>query len=229
MFKQFGHGTVDNFGNAEFTVAQSGQLDTLTALERIGTRRTFTRDEEIYGEGAAADCWFMVVSGTVRICKLLADGRRHIAEFCFSGDCFGLDNATERQVSAEAVGAVTVMRYSRRATERLIEEIPSLARQICDITLRDLAHAQSHMLLLSRMTAPERVAAFLLELSERRDARRALEVPMSRTDIADYLGLTIETVCRVLSVFKREGWIAFSDPHRIELCDRAALAEMCEA
>ena len=229
MFKQFGHGTVDNFGNAEFTVAQSGQLDTLTALERIGTRRTFTRDEEIYGEGAAADCWFMVVSGTVRICKLLADGRRHIAEFCFSGDCFGLDNATERQVSAEAVGAVTVMRYSRRATERLIEEIPSLARQICDITLRDLAHAQSHMLLLSRMTAPERVATFLLELSERRDARRALEVPMSRTDIADYLGLTIETVCRVLSVFKRDGSIAFSDPHRIELCDRGALAEMCEA
>ena len=229
MFKQFGHGTVDNFGNAEFTVAQSGQLDTLTALERIGTRRTFTRDEEIYGEGAAADCWFMVVSGTVRICKLLADGRRHIAEFCFSGDCFGLDNATERQVSAEAVGEVTVMRYSRRATERLIEEIPSLARQICDITLRDLAHAQSHMLLLSRMTAPERVATFLLELSERRDARRALEVPMSRTDIADYLGLTIETVCRVLSVFKRDGSIAFSDPHRIELCDRGALAEMCEA
>jgi CRP-like cAMP-binding protein len=229
MYKQFGSGAADRLADAALSVAQSGQLDALTALERIGTRRSFARHEEIYAEGAAADCWFMVVSGTVRICKLLPDGRRHIAEFCFSGDCFGLDNATERQVSAEAVGAVTIMRYSRRATERLIEEMPRLARQICDITLRDLAHAQSHMLLLSRMTAPERVAAFLLELSERRDARRALEVPMSRTDIADYLGLTIETVCRVLSVFKREGWIAFSDPHRIELCDRAALAEMCEA
>jgi CRP-like cAMP-binding protein len=97
------------------------------------------------------------------------------------------------------------------------------------MTLRDLAHAQTHMMLLGRMTAPERVASFLLELSERREARSAIEVPMSRTDIADYLGLTIETVCRVLSAFKRAGAIAISNPHRIDLCDRGALAALCEA
>lgn len=87
-------------------LAQPGQLDALVALEQIGARRSFTRDEEIYAEGDASDGWYQVVSGTVRISKLLADGRRHIAGFCFSGDCFSLDNNRERVFSAEAVGEV---------------------------------------------------------------------------------------------------------------------------
>jgi len=95
--------------------------------------------------------------------------------------------------------------------------------------LRDLAHAQTRMLLLGRMTAPERVASFLLEVFERRDAGRAIDLPMSRTDIADYLGLTIETVCRVLSAFKRDGVIVIPNAHRIELRDRSALEAIVEA
>ena len=236
MFKQFGQ-----FGAATFSeglgrsgprgaaVAQSGQLDALVALERIGSRRSFARDEEIYPEGAPSDGWYQVVSGTVRISKLLADGRRHIAEFCFGGDCFGFDNESERVFSAEAVGEVIVMRYPRRATERVIDDNPQLARHLCDMTLRDLAHAQTRMLLLGRMTAPERVASFLLEMSERRDTRRVVDLPMSRNDIADYLGLTIETVCRVLSAFKRAGAIAIPTPHRIELRDRSALEAVGDA
>lgn len=210
-------------------IAQSGQLDALVALERIGSRRSFARDEEIYAEGEPSDGWYKVISGTVRISKLLADGRRHIAEFCFGGDCFGLDNVAERVFSAEAVGDVIVMRFPRRATERLIDQNPQLARRLCDMTLRDLAHAQTRMLLLGRMTAPERVASFLLEMSERRDTRRVVELPMSRNDIADYLGLTIETVCRVLSAFKRAGSVAIPNPHRIELHDRGALETVGEA
>ncbi len=233
MYKQFGAGgftdAFDGSGPAGAPIARSGQLDALLALEQIGGRRSFTRDQEIYAEGNPSDCWYQVVSGTVRICKLLADGRRHIAEFCFGGDCFGLDTASERGFSAEAVGDVVAVRYSRRATERLIDENAQLARRLCDMTLRDLAHAQTHMMVLGRMTAPERVASFLLELSERREARSALDVPMSRNDIADYLGLTIETVCRVLSAFKRAGAIAISNPHRIDLCDRDALTSLCEA
>jgi CRP/FNR family nitrogen fixation transcriptional regulator len=228
MLKQFGPTAVVNFEPSS-TVAQSGQFDAIGALERIGARRSFVRDDEIYAEGDAADFWFMVVSGTVRICKLMADGRRHIAEFCYAGDCFGLESPAQRLFSAEAVGEVAVMRYSRRGTDRLIDDEPALARRLCEITMRDLAHAQSRMLLLGRMTAPERVASFLIEFSERRDPRRALDVPMSRSDIADYLGLTIETVCRVLSAFKRDGAIAFSNPHRIELRDREALVAICEA
>lgn len=233
MFKQFGtSGFTDGFdrlGSADTAIAQSGQLDVLVALERIGSRRSFVRDEEIYAEDDPSDSWYKVVSGTVRISKLLADGRRHIAEFCFGGDCFGLDNVSERLFSAEAVGEVIVMRYARRATDRLIDKNPQLARGLCDMTLRDLAHAQTRMLLLGRMTAPERVASFLLEMFERRDARRTVDLPMSRNDIADYLGLTIETVCRVLSAFKRGGAIAIPSPHRIELRDRGALEAVGEA
>src|ERR1051326_3678528 len=107
MFKQFGaNGITDAFDQSGVTgvpIAKSGDLDVLVALERIGARRSFTRDEEIYAEGDPSDCWYQVVAGTVRISKLLADGRRQIAEFCFGGDCFGLDNAAERVFSAEAV------------------------------------------------------------------------------------------------------------------------------
>jgi CRP/FNR family transcriptional regulator, nitrogen fixation regulation protein len=232
MYKQFGAsgftGSFDQPDTSGASIARSGQLDALVALEQIGTRRSLARDEEIYLEGDQADCWYKVVSGTVRICKLLADGRRHIAEFCFVGDYFGLPPAGTRLFSAEAVSDVVVIRLPQRAADRLIDEDPRLARRLCEVTLRDLAHAQTRMLLLGRMTASERVASFLLEISERRDARHALDLSMSRNDIADYLGLTIETVCRVLSALKREGVIAIPTPHRIELRDREGLEALCE-
>jgi CRP/FNR family transcriptional regulator, nitrogen fixation regulation protein len=232
MYKQFGGSFADGCDRTGFAGAplvQSGRLDALVALERIGSRRSFARDDEIYAEGDPANAWHKVIVGTVRITKLLADGRRHIAEFHSAGDCFGLDNTPERAYAAEAVGDVVVMRYPRRATDRLIEDDPRLARHFCDITLGELAHAQTRMLLLGRMTAPERVASFLLEMANRRDGKRTIELPMSRTDIADYLGLTIETVCRVLSSFKRDGTIAIPNAHQIELRDRDALEAIGEA
>jgi CRP/FNR family nitrogen fixation transcriptional regulator len=208
-------------------VARSGQLDALIALERIGARLQFSRNQEIYGQGESGGFWYKVVSGTVRISKLRADGRRHIAEFCFSGDAFGLDSATERGFSAEAVGDATVVRYPRPATERLIDDNPAVARFLRDMTLKSLAAAQSRLALLGRMTACERVASFLVELSERSDDERHVELPMCRCDIADYLGLTIETVCRVLSDLKRRGVIAISS-HSITLLDRFALEVISE-
>jgi CRP/FNR family transcriptional regulator, nitrogen fixation regulation protein len=223
-----GLGALDRYGSTSGAVASSGGLDALVAFEAIGSRRSFARNEEIFAEDDTADCWFRVISGAVRVCKLLADGRRHIAEFHFSGDCFGLDNRPQRLYSAEAVGEVIVMRYPRRATERLIDANPSLDRCLRDMAMRDFANAQSRMLLLGRMSACERVATFLQDMLDRREARRVLDLPMSRNDIADYLGLTIETVCRVLSAFKRNGTIDIPSPHRIELRDRAALAAIAQ-
>src|SRR5215471_13579635 len=157
MYRQFGNSAYRSgfAGQADDhpSVAKSGQLDALVALESIGTRLSFGRNDEIYAEGDEAECWYKVISGTVRICKLLADGRRQIAEFCFGGDCFGVDVSAERLFSAEAVGDVIVMRYPRRATERLIDGDPHLARCLCEVTLRDLAHAQTRMLRLGQMTA----------------------------------------------------------------------------
>ena len=233
MYRQFGNmdyrSGIAELGHDSATIAQSGHLDALVALERIGTRLSFSRNAEIYAEGDGSECWYKVVSGTVRVCKLLADGRRHIAEFCFSGDCFGLDGTEGRPYSAEAVDDVIIMRYRRKPTEQLIDQNHAVARLLRDAMLRDLAHAHGHTLRLGRMTAAERVATFLLEMFERRDRTKVLDLPMSRNDIADYLGLTIETVCRTLSLFKRDGTIAIPNPHRIELLDRDALEAIGEA
>lgn len=225
--------TASHNGFAEFmpraAITRSGDLDALVSLEEIGTRLSCGRNQEIYIEGDATDDWYRVVSGTVRICKLLADGRRHIAEFCFSGDCFGLDSTPARVFSAEAVTDAIVLRLPRKTTEQLIEQTPAVARLLRKTMLRDLANAHSRMLLLGRMTASERVAAFLIELADRRDMPRKLNLAMSRNDIADYLGLTIETVCRVLSAFKRAGVIEIPDAHHIELRDRTSLEASANA
>jgi CRP/FNR family nitrogen fixation transcriptional regulator len=210
------------------STTQSARTDLLSALGRIGVRRVFARNKEIYSEDDPAASWFIVLSGTVRICKLLVGGRRHIAEFCYPGDCFGLDRVTQRLYSAEAVGDVVVMRYAHKATELLINDEPHLAQALYAMTLRGLANAQTRILVLGAMRAPERVARFLVEFSERREYCDVLEVPMSRNDIADYLGLTVETVCRVLSSFKSDGVIALSGPHRIELRSPDTLAALCE-
>jgi CRP-like cAMP-binding protein len=112
MYRQLaGASQLWHHGSSIGDVARSGQLDALIALERIGTRLKFSRNQEIYGQGESGGFWYKVISGTVRISKLRTDGRRHIAGFCFSGDGFGLDNVVERSFSAEAVEDVTVMRY----------------------------------------------------------------------------------------------------------------------
>ena len=227
MYRHFGNQIVSGdtaaLAGSGDAAARSGQLDALLALERIGGRLGFVRNQEIYAEGDAAGSWYKVVSGMVRISKLLTDGRRHIAEFCLPGDCFGFDRAGERPFAAEAVTDAVVIRLPRNASERVIDQNPAAARELRESMLRDLAQAHGRMLLLGRMTAAERVAAFLVEMFERCDRAKELALPMSRNDIGDYLGLTTETVCRVLSTFKRDGMIAIPDPDRIVLLDREAL------
>jgi CRP/FNR family nitrogen fixation transcriptional regulator len=188
-----------------------------TALDRIGSQRRFKRNTEIYSEGETANCWFKVMSGAVRTTKIFEDGRRHIGQFYFEEDFFGFDKSDERIFSAEAVCDSIVMRYPRDGSERLFDNDPKMGRQLVGMLLSDMLDAQTRMLLLGRMNALERVTTFLLDVRRRRKGGRVLELPMSRIDIADYLGLTTETVCRVLSSLKREGAISIPSPHRIEL------------
>ncbi len=207
-------------------IARSGQLEALIALDRIGSRLHFSRDEEVYAQGDSDGAWYKVVSGVVRISKLRADGRRHIASFAFSGDAFGLESSGERSFSAEAVGEVTLMRYPWTATKRLTEENPVVTRYLCEVAQKSLAAVQNRLILLGRMTAQERVACFLLELFESADAEH-IDIAMSRCDIGDYLGLTTETVCRILSDLKRRGIIAVKT-HAIDLKDRPSLEAIAE-
>jgi len=200
------------------------QPDTLLSLQRqLGEKLRFDRGKEIYSEGSRAKYWYQVISGTVRLVILLADGRRHIGNFCLEGDWFGFDAGILRSFSAEAVEDTVLYRYPRQSIGRLIAELPQVAQQLWNLTLRDLAHAQGQTAILGRMTAPMRVSSFLLDLSRRHGTCTLVELPMSRADVADYLGLTIETVCRVLSRFVGLGLIAIPSVNTIELIDAHAL------
>jgi CRP/FNR family nitrogen fixation transcriptional regulator len=186
------------------------------------------KDERLFDEGDEAEYFYKVVSGAIRSYKLMSDGRRQIDAFHLRGDIFGLEAGSEHRFSAEAVGDVSVIAYRRNRLATLMRDDAAFRDKIMGATLRSLERAQDHMLLLGRKTAEEKIATFLLDMAERisRDDER-FELPMQRSDIADHLGLTIETVSRVLSRFARSGLIRLLPASRsIGLCNRMALQSL---
>jgi CRP-like cAMP-binding protein len=165
------------------------------------------------------------VSGAVRLVKLMADGRRHIAGFQLPGDLFGIEWTGEYELTAEAVTEVTAVRYSRTHLERLGEERADIRRQLTERLRDDLRAAHDHLISLGCQSARERVASFLLRLARRMGAKDgvAIEMHMGRQDIADYLGLTIETVCRTLSDLKDARVIEIPNRHQIVIRSFAKL------
>jgi len=190
-----------------------------------GTQMALSKDEELFAEGDDADCFYQVVSGAIRSYKLLSDGRRQIDAFHLPGDIFGLEAGAEHRFSAEALGNASVIAYRRSRLPALIQDDPAFRDKIMSSTLRSLERAQDHMMLLGRKTAQEKLATFLLDLAQRICGDdEHLELPMQRSDIADYLGLTIETVSRTLTQFARSGLIHLLPASRsIGLCNRSAL------
>jgi CRP-like cAMP-binding protein len=168
----------------------------LAALDRIGTLVTLRRDQALFQEGDAARYCYKVLTGAVRSCRLLADGRRHIGEFLLPGDYIGLELDDNYRFTAEAVSDATLMRYPRQTVDRMAQQQPRLGRCLLDRICGDLFAAQSQMLLLGRKNAVERLASFLLSMAERSGSGDRLSLPMTRSDIADHLGLTTETVSR---------------------------------
>ena len=166
----------------------------------------------------------------MRLCKLMPDGRRQIAEFMLPGDIFGFELGGEHSLTAEALGDAVVMRCARSQMERVSEEQPVVRKQLMSLLRRELSSAQTHLVMLGRQTAKERIASFLLLQAERTDADNGdlVELPMSRQDIADYLGLTIETVCRALSDLKRERIIGVPNRHQVAIRNIAALENIAE-
>jgi CRP-like cAMP-binding protein len=196
------------------------------ALDAIGTVMAVARGAELYSEGDAADSWYQVKSGVLRTCKLLPDGRRQIDAFLSPGDFLGFEGLPEHSFGAEAITSATVVRYSRARVERLAAENARLGARLLQVTLRRLSEAHEHLLLLGRKTAEEKIASFILEMLGSASDRDVIELPMSRSDIADYLGLTIETVSRTFSALKQDGVLALPSAHRIVVLDRAALEEL---
>jgi CRP/FNR family nitrogen fixation transcriptional regulator len=192
----------------------------------MGAPMSFSRNAEIYGESEPADYLYKVVSGTVRTYKVLADGRRQIGAFYMAGDVFGLEMGDEHTFSAEAISDTKVLVIKRSALVALAERDNEVARQLWALTGRELSKVQDHIMLLIK-TAQERVVGFLLEMAERATNNGALELPMSRQDIADYLGLTIETVSRTLTILENTAAIELPTSRRIVLRNRSALNRLC--
>ena len=182
----------------------------------------FTRNAEIFGEGERARNIYKVVSGAVRTCKLTSDGRRQIGDFYLPGDTFGLASDELHEFSAEAIGDCVVRVIRRSAFLGRAALTESAGAELWMRALLELQRAQHHILLLGRKNAQERIAAFLIDMMDRLSRRGDLDLPMPRQDIADYLGLTIETVSRTLTQLERDGFIAISR-RRIVFRDRAAL------
>jgi CRP-like cAMP-binding protein len=171
-----------------------------------------------------------MISGAVRLCKHMTDGRRQIADFLLAGDFFGFIQFGSYKFTAEAVGDVVLLCYPQGQVARLSSAMPNLRGRLLVLLSQRLLGMQDHLVMLGQQTAKERVASFLLHIAERSDAEEGLafDLPMSRQDVADYLGLTIETVCRMLSELKRERIIAIPNANRVVLNDMVALQGIAE-
>ena len=195
------------------------------ALRAVGGVQRFTADQEIFAEGDSAEVFFKVESGVVRTCKFLSDGRRQIEAFYVAGDVFGLEAGDHYSLSAEAVSACNLISYRRRSVEAAAPRDEILAVQLISYAMHSIAGAQKHALLLGRRSAAEKVASFLLDWS-RRSKGALITLAMSRQDIADFLGLTIETVSRTLSQMERDGLIIIPSAREIRLVNRQVLEDL---
>jgi CRP/FNR family nitrogen fixation transcriptional regulator len=205
-----------------------GHLAELAGEQVFSSEFTYRRGTEVFGEGENAEYVYQITYGSVRTYKLLLDGRRQINAFHVPGDMFGFENGPMHRFTADAV-VETHVRIVKHAS--LLEAVPGRelgTKALIRLVTQNLRHAESHMLLLGRKTSIEKVSAFLLEMDERLGQPNLLVLPMSRRDIADYLGLTLETVSRTLSMLRDRGLLRFkgTTQRSIELLDRRRLGEL---
>ena len=204
----------------------SGILSPPGSIEALGGRMQYLRGSEIYGEEEPVEYLYKVVSGAVRTYKVLADGRRQVYDFHFPGDFFGLETDELHMASAEAIVDSTILVMKRTAVMALARCDQDVAERLRALTGEELRRVHSRVVLLIK-TARERVAAFLLEMADRVPIADQVDLPMSRQDIADYLGLTIETVSRTLTDLENKSAISLASARRVVLRNRFELSRYC--
>jgi CRP/FNR family nitrogen fixation transcriptional regulator len=189
------------------------------------TETPYVKGQEIYGQGEWADRIFEVGRGAVRSYKILSEGRRQICAFHLPKDIFGWENGPTYRFTAEAIVNTTVRVVRRQNLEYVAATDVQVTHDLLSMTARNLEHAENQMMLLGQKNSQEKVAAFLLEMDRRLSGTGVLALPMSRRDIADYLGLTLETVSRELSRLRASGMLKFSEmsQRQIVLEDRRRL------
>ena len=202
------------------------RADKSSGLRALGIAMSFGRNKEIYAEGEPAGNVYKVVSGVVRISKVLRDGRRQISAFHTPGDMFGFEIGDLHHASAEAVTPAKVIVYKWQSLLAAGSHSAGLVQDLLNLTMVGLRQTQDHLLLLGRKNALERVAAFLLDMAKRAKGDSVVELAMTRHDIADYLGLTLETVSRMLAELMEYGAIRLEGARRVHLLDSERLAAM---
>ncbi|TWB41853.1 Crp/Fnr family transcriptional regulator [Nitrospirillum pindoramense] len=214
------------------TVCAALEAEELRRLAEILQTTRFDAGHTVFGEGEPAETLYNVTSGTVKVYKLLPDGRRQITGFLLPGDFFGLSVNDSYAYTAETVTPVSLCRFPRRRMEALLDEFPKMQRRLFSMASNELAAAQDQMLLLGRKTAKEKICSFLLLLSQRASRRghktNPVHVPMSRADIADYLGLTTETVSRTFTQLKTSRVISLLEGNKVQIQDMDDLLELAE-
>jgi CRP-like cAMP-binding protein len=206
---------------AERQQYRSAAFDSLASLTR------YRRHQEI-SSGETTDYWYRVVAGAAKRCATQPDGRRQIVNLLLPGDFFGYIASGEIDFTVEAlVDGTQIARYPRRRVEALADVDPMVARLIRDMAFRAISRLENQLLIVGRVTAVEKVAAFLLEIGERlaSEPTDRIALPISRCDIADFLAVSVETVSRSLSGLKHRGLIRFTGTRQVNIVDREAIED----
>jgi len=196
------------------------------ALFAAGVAMNFGRNAEIFAEGETSGYVYKVVSGVVRVSKLLPDGRRQISAFHMPGEMFGFESDVIYHASAEAVVPTKVIAFKWHGLLSAGPQSNGVVRELLRLTMIGLRQSQEHLLLLGRKNALERLVAFLLDMAGHSSSKSVLDLAMPRHDIADYLGLTLETVSRMFAELKDMGMISLESARRVHLLDTARLKAM---
>jgi CRP/FNR family transcriptional regulator len=215
-----------------FSICAALDKAELRELESLGRHVHFASCDTVFAQEEMTTSFYNLLKGVMRLYKLLPDGRRQIVGFALPGDFLGMATSTRHSFSADAIGSVAVCRFSRTSFVRFIEDKPHLLRCINELAVRELSQAQDHMVLLGRRSAKEKVATFLIgwrdRLAQLKGPAKTVPLPMSRQDIADYLGLTIETVSRTFTKLDRDGVIEIM-PGSVSLLDPARAEALAAA
>jgi CRP/FNR family nitrogen fixation transcriptional regulator len=196
----------------------------VSLMDQVGLKMTFAKGEEIFGQDEDADMIHSLVSGVVRTTRLLSDGRRQVGDFYYPGDIIGLEVGESYRFSAEAL-TDCVIRVVKRSGLGALGGQENLDRALWEATRRELERTQEHLLMLGRKSACEKVASFLMDIAQR-DGTDDVSLPMGRQDMADYLGLTIETVSRMVTQLQGSRIVEFATSRQFRVTRWPALERL---
>lgn len=213
------------------TICRGLDAPTLAGLRALGKMQRLQSEQTVFHEGDSADRVFMVTHGALKLYTLLADGRRQVTGFMFPGDFLGVSVDEQYAFTVQALQYSELWWFSREAFDRFIHDHPHIERELYRLAAHELAEAQRQMVLLGRKAAAERLASFFLSLLDRAERvsgqrQASFGLPMTRIDISDFLGLTKETVSRMLAFLRSQGLIRLPEQNRIEVLDRSGLEAM---